>query len=267
MKYYNGCTALITGATAGIGNEFAKQLAPVAQTLVLVARRTERLEALARELRSAYPGLVVHCRSVDLSDEPQIDGLIEWLDASELNVNVLINNAGLGDYGDFAGADLGKAQARDSGKCHRAHEADLFTAPDAAKISGGIDHEREFHSELHACAKLAVYAASKAYVTSLTEALRAELRGTGIGVITVCPGPVDTEFGSVAERNGAGHLPPPDMLKIPAAQVAYESLVAAANGRARVVPGLMVALFAGLMCLAPMIVVRLYINKAARIGE
>ena len=110
----------------------------------------------------------------------------------------------------------------------------------------------------------AVYAASKAYVTSLTEALRAELRDTGITVTTVCPGPVDTEFGDVAERGGAKHLPPPAALKISAAQVASEALLATANDRARVAPGLLTTIAAIVICALPMFIIRFLINRAAR---
>src|SRR6267142_505750 len=98
----DGCSALITGASAGIGREFARQLATRARTLVLVARPEQRLNQLRDELRNRSAHLNVHVRVVDLCDKSQIDDLIAWLDQNKIYIDFLINNAGLGDYGSFA---------------------------------------------------------------------------------------------------------------------------------------------------------------------
>jgi len=264
MKYFLGCTALITGVTSGIGRAFALQLAPYAQTLILIARRTDRLEALERELKGINPQLTVHFRPVDLADEGQIDGLNQWLYSSGFKVNLLINNAGLGDHGDFAGADWDKVRRIIAvnitaltkltySLIHMMRQSPRAAIMNVSSIAGFLP-----------IPNTAVYAASKAYVTSLTEALRAELRDTGITVTTVCPGPVDTEFGDVAERGGAKHLPPPAALKISAAQVASEALLATANDRARVAPGLLTTIAAIVICALPMFIIRFLINRAAR---
>src|SRR2546423_135177 len=100
-----GCCALITGASAGIGREFARQLAGRAGSLVLVARRLDRLEELGAELTKKDPNLNVHCRAVDLSQSNEIDELCAWLSQERIAVDFLINNAGLGDRGSFASAD------------------------------------------------------------------------------------------------------------------------------------------------------------------
>ncbi|HZE12252.1 MAG TPA: SDR family NAD(P)-dependent oxidoreductase, partial [Chthoniobacterales bacterium] len=97
----NGCCALITGASAGIGREFALQLAGYAGTLVLVARRLDRLEELRGEITKKNPNLNVHCRAVDLSQPGDVDELIVWLTREEIAIDFLINNAGLGDRGTF----------------------------------------------------------------------------------------------------------------------------------------------------------------------
>src|SRR5947207_4766143 len=94
-----GCSALITGASAGIGREFARQLATRARTLVLVARREQRLNELRNELRNHNAQLNVHTRVVDLCDKSQIDELGRWLAQNKINIDFMINNAGLGDYG------------------------------------------------------------------------------------------------------------------------------------------------------------------------
>src|SRR2546423_4295005 len=104
MKIDN-CSALITGASAGIGREFARQLASRARTLVLVARREQRLHELRDELRNQNTQLNVHVRVVDLSDKSQIDELVRWLQENKIEIDFLINNAGLGDYGPFATSD------------------------------------------------------------------------------------------------------------------------------------------------------------------
>ena len=101
----DGCSALITGASAGIGREFARQLATRARTLVLVARREQRLNELRDELRNRNAQLNVHVRAVDLCRKSQIDDLIAWLDQNKIDIDFLINNAGLGDYGSFATSD------------------------------------------------------------------------------------------------------------------------------------------------------------------
>ena len=98
----DGCNALITGASAGIGSEFARQLAGRAASLVLVARRLDRLETLRDELRQRNPNLQIQIRSVDLSDEAALAALCEWIEREKIPIDFLINNAGLGDTGPFA---------------------------------------------------------------------------------------------------------------------------------------------------------------------
>ncbi len=265
IAYFTGCTALITGVTAGIGEELARQLAPHAQTLILVARRTDRLQALEQELLRDNAQLTVHSRSVDLADEAQIDALAQWIRENALNVNLLINNAGLGDHGEFAEADWAKLKQIIAVNITALTKLTYLLLPMMHQSRPAAVINISSIASLFPVPNSAVYGASKAYVTSLTEALRAELRGTGVRVTTVCPGPVDTEFGMVAERaDKSRHSPPPDILKIPAWQVAREALLAAANDRARVVPGLLNCLFMAVACALPMFIVRLLINQAAR---
>src|ERR1700756_1097819 len=99
------CNALITGASSGIGCEFARQLANRARSIVLVARRSERLADLRDELLSRNPKLDVHVRVVDLADKAQIELLIDSLARDKIDVDLLINNAGFGDSGTFATSD------------------------------------------------------------------------------------------------------------------------------------------------------------------
>ena len=101
ISYFAECTVLITGASAGIGREFARQLAPIVNTMVLVARRYDRLEALELELKIVNPRLEVFCRQLDLRDQSELERFCDWLDESGLSVDLLVNNAGLGDRGAF----------------------------------------------------------------------------------------------------------------------------------------------------------------------
>ena len=111
MNFFRGCTALITGASAGIGEEIAWQLAPHAHALILVARRLERLEALKAQLEGTYPSLNVFIYGLDLRDDEATDLFLSWLEENNLRVNFLINNAGHGDYGDFASGDWARIES------------------------------------------------------------------------------------------------------------------------------------------------------------
>jgi len=111
MKFFEGCTALITGASSGLGAEFARQLAPLASSLVLVARRNDRLEELSATLRSLHPQLDIRIFQADLADSEQRYALADWLQKEKMDVNFLINNAGLGDHGHFDSSDWNRVQA------------------------------------------------------------------------------------------------------------------------------------------------------------
>src|SRR5437660_7554635 len=102
--------ALITGASAGIGREFARQLAGRRRSLILVARREERLSEFRDELTRNHPGLTVHIHKADLANLSQIDELAKWLEREKIQIDLLINNAGLGDLGPFATSDLERVE-------------------------------------------------------------------------------------------------------------------------------------------------------------
>ncbi|HET9376719.1 MAG TPA: SDR family NAD(P)-dependent oxidoreductase, partial [Chthoniobacterales bacterium] len=101
ISYFSKCTVLITGASAGIGSEFAIQLAPVAKAMVLVARRNYRLETLEWQLRAINPELKLFSRALDLRDKDDLERFCDWLDQAGLTIDLLINNAGVGDHGSF----------------------------------------------------------------------------------------------------------------------------------------------------------------------
>ena len=260
MNFLDQCTAVITGASSGLGAEFARQLAPVANTLILVARRTDRLEALKSELQR--PGLTIHCRSTDLADPKQMEELADWLATSGEAIDLLINNAGLGDHGAFDSSDWERVRRMievNIGALTRLCHALLPVMkkqPRAAILN--VSSVASFLP----IPQLAVYAATKAYVTSFSEALRSELRGTNVGVTTLCPGPVATEFGKVAQRPGEPDpVSAPDFVKAPQQQVVHEALFAVERDRPRVIPGWCAVLTVLLAAVTPMIVLRLVMNK------
>ena len=253
MEFFNGCSALITGASSGLGAEFANQLAPVANRLVLVARRNDRLEEMAAKLRNINPHLDVRIFSTDLVENENRHALADWLISEGIDINFLINNAGLGDHGLFESSDWTRVQnmldLNITALTHLSHllvnsVAGFFPLP-----------------------QMAVYSATKAYVTSFSEALAMELRPKGITVTALCPGPVPTEFFDVATR--PGHENSAEQFKIPPAFVVspqdavLAGLEAVARDRARVIPGPLLAAAVGFALLVPFCIVRHFLKARA----
>ena len=184
--------ALVTGASAGLGVEFARQLAKRGHSLVLVARRKERLEELAKELGSA------RAIAADLSKKDAAAKLMADLEANGEVVDLLINNAGFGLIGRFA--ELDAKRERQMIDLNVGTLTDLCRAVAPGMIqrkSGGILNVAST-AAFQPGPKFAVYFATKAFVLSLTEALHEELKPHGIKVSCLCPGPTKTEFGDVA---------------------------------------------------------------------
>ena len=246
------CNALITGASAGIGREFARQLARRARSMILVARRDERLIELADHLQREHPKLVVHVRKVDLGDLDQLQAFLESLDREKLEVDLLINNAGLGDSGPFAESDP-----------DRNKEMTLLNVATLTLVTRHflpqmiVKHRGAILNVSSSAGFLpiplsAVYAATKAYVTSFSEALRAELYGTGISVCALCPGPVVTEFQQVAKRQGVKPDIGPQFLVVTVEQVVRDALAALEADRPIVIPGFAMKLLMLIARLMPM---------------
>jgi uncharacterized protein len=241
----DGCNALITGASAGIGLEFARQLAPHARSMILVARRDEKLAELRDELQQQHPNVRVHTRKLDLADLGECKQLLEWLDRERIDVDLLINNAGLGDAGPFATSDPLRNEQMILVNVMALTALTRRVLPHIIARRGGILNVSS-SAGFFPIPGDAVYAATKAYVTSFSEALRAELRGTGVSVCAVCPGPVHTEFHEIASRPSAQPKPGAKLLFIPVEQVVRDGLAALKADRPLVIPGLVMKV---LMCL------------------
>jgi uncharacterized protein len=257
----DGCNTLITGASAGIGREFARQLAGRAHSMILVARREDRLAELRDELQEQHPNLAVRIRQVDLADPAQLQELMEWFDRENINVDLLINNAGLGDSGPFATSDPSRNEQMTLVNVVALASLTRHVLPQMiAKRRGGILNVSSSAGFLPVPGST-VYAATKAYVTSFSEALRAELHGTGITVCALCPGPVRTEFQQVARRPDDRPEIGPKFILVPVEQVVRDAIKGLEADRPMVIPGLAMKLAMLLARLTPMPLLRVLLRR------
>ena len=262
MRFFEGCTALITGASSGLGTEFARQLAPVADTLVLVARRGERLDALKAEFETREPSLRVFVYVMDLTRENQTRDFVEWLEREKVRVNFLINNAGMGDRGRFATGDWTKIHTMLELNVVALTRLTHHLLPMLREGGRGAILNVSSIAGLIPLPHMSAYAATKAYVNSFSDGLRMELRDTGISVTTVLPGPVETEFGQVASRRtGEPEWTTPDQLNLPASDVVRAALLAVVADKARVIPGWHVALLMGIAVALPLGILRAILQR------
>ncbi|PJE94211.1 oxidoreductase [Streptomyces carminius] len=199
---YRGQTTLITGASAGLGVEFARRFAERGSDLVLVARRADRLEKLAAELTAAH-GIRATVLPMDLAAEGAGRRLADEAAARGLDVTSLVNNAGFGTYGRFHQIDpdrLGREVALDVGAVVDISRAFI----ERLRAHGrGVLVNVASTAAYQATPNLAVYGAAKAFVLSFTEALWQESRDTGLRVLALSPGATRTEFFDVAGSEAA----------------------------------------------------------------
>ena len=226
--------ALVTGASGGIGYELAKVLAREGNDLVLVARSTEQLEKIAADLREDF-GVDVRVLPADLSEPGAPDRIQERLVADGLGVDILVNNAGFGTLGPFASRDTASqvdmVQVNVAALTHLSH---LFIGPMVERGRGRIMNVAST-AAFQPGPGMAVYFSTKAYVLSFSEALAEELRGSGVTVTTLCPGPTVTGFQKRAgmERSALGGR----MVTASAASVARAGYRGMMRGRRVVIPG------------------------------
>ncbi|HTR68797.1 MAG TPA: SDR family oxidoreductase [Mycobacteriales bacterium] len=228
-------TALVTGASSGIGAELARVLAREGHELVLVARREAELDALAEELKRRY-GAQSTVVPADLSDGAGPALVADAVDGAGIELDVLVNNAGFGDTGRFWETDPAKTERMLAvnvvaltaltrrflpGMCERRHGHVLNVASTAAFQPGPY---------------MSVYYASKAYVLSFTEALAEELQGTGVSATALCPGVVPSGFqdaSNVSHDAAILHTPAVKSAEF-VAEAAYAAMI---KGKAIVIPG------------------------------
>ena len=232
-----GKTALVTGASAGIGEAIARVLAREGVgTLVLVARRRERLDALAAELSAARATLCVIVRACDLADRAATGEMLDALEKDGVAIDILINNAGLGNHALFEASDWQKLEALLEVNVVSATYVLHRVLPGMVARRFGAILNVGSTAGIVPSPESATYAASKAYVNHLSEALRSELAGTGVSVTALLPGPVPTEFQAVA--GGMFRPPIPRPFWVDATTCAEAAVRALKRGDARVMPGL-----------------------------
>lgn len=232
---FTGRTALVTGASAGIGREIARVLAREVGTLVLIARREDRLAELARELGERHPQLRLLVRAVDLLDRAATGAMLDALEAEGVAVDVLVNNAGFGDYGLFEKTGWTKTEEMLELNVVSATYLLHRLVPGMVGRGSGAILNVGSTAGMFPSPALGVYSATKAYVNLLSEVLHAELAPAGVVVTNLAPGPVPTEFQAVAGTQGKNALG--KAFQVDAATCAEEAILALKAGEARVIPG------------------------------
>ncbi|WP_037499003.1 SDR family NAD(P)-dependent oxidoreductase [Sphingomonas jaspsi] len=220
--------ALITGASAGLGVDFARQLSARGRRLVLVARRKDRLDALAAQLGNA------RAVELDLSEPNAADKLMADLAAHGEHVDLLVNNAGFGLTGKFVGQDGKRLRQMIDLNCGLLTELAHAVMPGMIERNSGQILNVASTAAFQPGPGMAVYFATKAYVLSFSEALHEEVKGDGVTVSALCPGPTATEFGQVA---GFGGHPVVDKMFMTSPEVVRIGLEGIDAGKAVVIPG------------------------------
>lgn len=191
-------TALITGASSGIGAAFARELAARQTNLILVARSQERLEQLAQQLQAQFP-IEVRVLVQDLAQAGAVEAVWDAVGEAGTEVDLLVNNAGFGDYGAFGERELLRQlemiQLNIAALVEMTHR---FLPAMQQRGSGSIINVSSI-AAFQPLPYLSIYAATKAFVLSFTEALWAENQDTGVHFLALCPGPTETEFAQAAE--------------------------------------------------------------------
>jgi uncharacterized protein len=224
--------ALITGASSGIGEQFARQLSAQGHRVALVARREDRLQRLTEELGGDERAVAI---GADLAVEADRDRLAKRIESLGAEVEVLVNNAGLGLFGSFA--ETGREAELRQLRVDVEAVVDLMARylPGMVNRGRGTIINMASTSGFQPLPYNAGYAAAKSHVLMLSEAVHAEVKEYGVTVTAVCPGPVPTEFQETNDAQFAERLP--KMTWVSAERVARDALAAADRGRRTLIPG------------------------------
>lgn len=258
----DGGVVLVTGASSGIGLDLAKLLAPRAKTLVVVARRKDRLEALAAELEKAHRGLSVLPVAADLARRDDVDRMLAEVREKAGEVDVLINNAGFGDMDFLDLADWDKTEKMIQLNVVALTYLCHAVLPSMVKKGRGGILNISSGAGLAVMPSFTAYVATKHYVTGLSDALRTDLSGTGVVVTQSCPGPVATEFEAVAGNYSGMHAP--GFVELSSLACAKASLRAFDRGWASVVPGFFMKVLMFFTGFTPKWVRRIFLGPVAR---
>ena len=246
-KNLHGKTALVTGASSGLGVDFARQLARRGCQLLLVARRQERLHELQREISTSC-AVPVESIVLDLLEANAPQRLYDQLKSANRNVDVLVNNAGYGLYGDFASLPWERTQKMLELDVMALTQLMRLFMADMVKRNDGYILNVASTGAFQPTPTYAAYAAAKSYVLSLTEAVHYELRHTAVKCTTLCPGVTRTEFLEVAGQKMTAYQRLTMMESAGVARIGIEAML---KGRSSVVAGRFNALAAWSMRLLP----------------
>ncbi|MBN2004405.1 MAG: SDR family oxidoreductase [Anaerolineae bacterium] len=249
-------TALVTGASGGIGYELGKLFAADGFNLVLVARSEDKLNALATELQNTH-GVEVTVLAKDLSDPAAPTEIYEALQSQAITVDALINNAGYGIHGaQIETATSDELNMLQLNIIALTHLTRLFLP---AMVERGAGHIMNVGStaSFQPCPLMATYGASKAYVLNFTDALAEEMRGTGVRVTALCPGVTRTGFQARANVGAMRLLRGPSMTAQQVAAIGYRGLL---RGRRVVIPGF----FNQLIAFSSRVTPRTWVTRIAR---
>ncbi len=228
-------SALITGASRGIGRELAKQFARHGFNLVLVARDGKRLGEVARELKANFQ-IEISTIVADLSTPEAPQAIFKQIENEQLHIDILVNNAGIVSYGKFADTDMDhELQMMQVNMAGLTHLTKLFLQPMLARKRGSIVNVSSLGGYQPGGPLWAVYTATKSFVQSFSKALRVELRGTGVSVTIVCPGATDTSFKDTNQLERAKLYRFFDMSPARVASSAYRGIM---RKQSVVIPGL-----------------------------
>jgi short-subunit dehydrogenase len=231
----SGSTALVTGASSGIGADVARVLAEKGHGVTLVARREDRLTALAQEIESKQHvrAEVIGC---DLSDHAARERLVGTLRERGLDVEILVNNAGFGSAGNFQDLDLdGELRMVRTNVEAVVHLCGEYAGPMIGRGRGAIMNVAST-AGFQPLPRQSTYAASKAFVLSFTEALSSDLKGTGVTATALCPGPVKSEFTDRHEGFDVADSTP-DFIWMSSEDCARAAVNGMERGKRVVVPG------------------------------
>jgi uncharacterized protein len=226
-------TALVTGASAGLGVQFARFFAKDNISLVLVARRDDRLQQLKRELETEF-AVTVHVIALDLTLPDSVSRVLEFLERHHIDIEYLVNNAGFGQCGSFDSVSLDMNLAQIDLNVRALTELTHGLLPAMIRNKSGRILNVGSTAGDQPGPFMAVYYASKAYVNSFSEALNYELKGTGVTVTLSCPGPTFTEFPQVAGVENKRFF---EMNAMPCDVVARQAYRAMMNGTRRITHG------------------------------
>jgi len=230
-----GSTCLVTGASSGIGSELARALARRGHSLTLVARRRERLAELARDITAAH-GVRVEVATCDVAQPAERDALVKELEQRELTVEVLCNNAGFGSGRPFVRLERERELEMLRVNCEAVVDFCAHYVPPMVDRGRGAVLNVASTASFQPLPGQSTYAASKALVLSFTEALHQELRGSGVAVTALCPGPVRTEFVSAAGMDAVDEATP-SFLWASSEHVAEVAVEGLEKGERVVIPG------------------------------